>query len=222
MRGECRNHSLSTLAADFISLAGVDSTGFVHSYLSVVLALQGSRASSMSDRRLLNQLFASHARRVRSFFRRRVRDGSEVPDLTQEVFLRLLRVQDLKSISDPHGYLFTVAANLIKERAYIGNARRRESRLPIDEILDTPELAIESAAEDEIDTGTLISQLRTALRELPPRDREVLAMVYEEKLSYREIARRWGVSKTAVEKAVANATVRCRKQMEIEGPLYDK
>ena len=141
---------------------------------------------------------------------------SEAPDLSQEVFLRLLQLRDLDSIRDPQGYLFTVAANLMRERAYSDRRRRLESRLPIQSVLDAPELALESSAEAEIDTAVLVKWLRAALRQLSPRDREVLALVYEERLSYREIARRWGLSKSAVEKAVAAATARCRKHMRVD------
>ena len=132
------------------------------------------------------------------------------------MFLRLLRLQNLDSIHDPQGYLFAVAANLVKERAYSQARQRSESWWPIESVLDSPALALEPTAESEIDASFLLERLRAALRELSPRDREVLSMVYEDRLSYREIARRMGLSKSAIEKAVANATARCRKRMRIE------
>jgi RNA polymerase sigma factor (sigma-70 family) len=164
--------------------------------------------------RLLHELFAIHARQVRGFFRRRIGERGDATDLTQEVFLRLLRLQDLGSIDDPQRYIFTVASNLLKERSHGRKRSDLAPRVPIEDVLNAPELSVELPTEQDIDTEKLVAHLREVLRTLPVRDREVLALVYVEKLSYREIARRWGISKTAVEKAVTRATVRCRLQME--------
>jgi len=39
----------------------------------------------------------------------RVRNIADVPDITQEVYLRMLRVPNVESIRSPEAYLFTVA-----------------------------------------------------------------------------------------------------------------
>lgn len=173
----------------------------------------------MSDLKLMHQLFAAHAKQVRGFFRRRVAERNDVPDLSQEVFLRLLRLQNLDSIEDPQRYLFTVASNLLYERAHSQAQRARPTRVPIEEVLDAPELAAEMSADQELDTEKQVLQLRRILQSLPAREREALVLVYEERQSYREIARRWGVSRTAVEKVVSRATARCRQYMNAAGAL---
>ena len=173
----------------------------------------------MSDYKVLHQLFTTHARQVRGFFRRRIAERSEVPDLSQEVFMRLLRLQNLASIEDPQRYLFTVASNLLKERSHSLEQRARPARIPIEDVLDAPELATDMATDHELDVERQIQQLRQILPLLPPREREVLTLVYEQRKSYREIARRWGVSRTAVEKTVARATAHCRKQMDAMGAI---
>ncbi|MBL8265985.1 RNA polymerase sigma factor [Steroidobacter sp.] len=169
----------------------------------------------MSEHKLLHQLFTARARQVTSFFRRRIVQQTDAPDLSQEVFLRLLRLQDLSSIADPQGYLFTVADNLLRERAHAKGWQGQALRVPLEDSLNAPELSVEAHTEREIDTERLVVRLREALSTLSARDREVLKLVYEENLSYREIARRWGVTKSAVEKAVARATLHCRQQMDV-------
>src|SRR5262245_42553709 len=52
------------------------------------------------------------------FFQRRIRPDSDIDDLIQEVFARLARRGDLGEIAHIEGYLFEVAANLIRERAH--------------------------------------------------------------------------------------------------------
>ena len=45
----------------------------------------------------------------------RLRNVHDVPDLAQEVFLRLLRVERHETIRNPEAYLFTVASHVIHQ-----------------------------------------------------------------------------------------------------------
>ena len=58
---------------------------------------------------LIEGLVASHGDQLRRFLLSRVRNIADVPDITQEVYLRMLRVSDVESIRSPEAYLFTVA-----------------------------------------------------------------------------------------------------------------
>jgi len=169
----------------------------------------------MSDQKQLAQLFAAHAKQVQRFFQRRL-GRADAQDLNQEVFLRLLRLKDLESIADPQGYLFTVAANLLRERTHSATYRRLQARLPIEAVLEAPELAVESSAEGELDRDFLLHRLQTAVDQLLPQDRQILTLIYKERLTYREIAQRLQMSKSAVEHAVGRAIGRCRKLMDLE------
>jgi len=171
----------------------------------------------MAENHKLQQLFSAHVRQVQGFFRRRVLRRDEVSDLSQEVFLRLLRVEDLECIDDPQRYLFTVAGNLLKERAHSQRRRGESVSVPIEDVLNAPELSVEPQEDRELDVQRQVQQLRQILGGLAEREREALRLVYEERLSYREIARQWGVSRSMVEKVVARATARCRKQMDSLG-----
>jgi len=61
----------------------------------------------------LDRLLAERGERLRSFLRRRARPGTEIADLSQEIYLRLLRVPEPEAIANPEAYLFTVAGNLL-------------------------------------------------------------------------------------------------------------
>ena len=52
----------------------------------------------MSQRSLIQRLFADHAAALQVFFRRRIRERRDAMDLTQEVYLRLLRAAEAKPI----------------------------------------------------------------------------------------------------------------------------
>jgi RNA polymerase sigma-70 factor (ECF subfamily) len=173
----------------------------------------------MSDRKLLQQLFTAHAGQVVDFLRRRLSHKADAEDISQDVFLRMLRVEDLSGIRDPQGYLFTVANNLRRERRYTAGWDRDRVRVSLEKAMESePELEVQLTADLDIDREGQLHQLERAVQQLSERDRAILTMRYGEGLSFREIARRLGwASKSAVERALAVAVAHCReclKQME--------
>ena len=169
----------------------------------------------MADRNRIQQLFTSHAGQVRDFLRRRLARASDAQDISQEVFLRMMRVEDLSSIRDPQGYLFTVANNLRREQFHTDGLARRRTQVPLEMALEEPELEVHLTAAADMDQDTQLRQLDRAVRNLSDRDRTVLSLRYVENLSYRDIAQRLGwSSKTAVERALAGALARCREQFD--------
>jgi RNA polymerase sigma-70 factor (ECF subfamily) len=78
----------------------------------------------MSRRQLILELWNDRRAAVRGFFRRRPSSRQDAGDLTQEVYLRVLRAADERDIQDPEACLFTVARNLLVEHAV---AERRNS-----------------------------------------------------------------------------------------------
>jgi RNA polymerase sigma factor (sigma-70 family) len=59
------------------------------------------------------------------FFLRRLKDRSQAEDLTQEVFLKVIRASESEAIENAEKYVFTAAANLLHDH------RRRILRNPI-------------------------------------------------------------------------------------------
>jgi RNA polymerase sigma-70 factor (ECF subfamily) len=70
-----------------------------------------------SKHTLVERLFAEHGGALRAFPSRRVRKLPDVAELAQEVYLRMLRLEDSSVIENPEAYLFTVASNLAKEHS---------------------------------------------------------------------------------------------------------
>jgi len=76
----------------------------------------------------------------RSYGRRLRNAAADTPDLMQEVYLRLLRVDDQDAIRNPQAYLFTVASHVLHQHAL------RQSSSPDSEALDRsapPEEAVQ-------------------------------------------------------------------------------
>src|SRR5687767_659277 len=94
-------------------------------------------------------IFAKHQTLLTRFFRRRVSHTWDAQDLTQEVYLRLLRADERELIRNPEGYLRTVANNLLREYAVL----RKGVSVPYDalEAEATPTLVDELVLEEHVD-----------------------------------------------------------------------
>ena len=164
---------------------------------------------------LVERLFAQHATGLQTFFRRRIRVIPDVPDLAQEVYLRMLRVSDSDTIRNPEMYLYAVANNLVKEHAVL--ERRRATWDDIDDSAIQEQLAELPQFDGEIDTDLRTQRLREVLSQLSPKCRAAVLLQYGDDLSYAEIAKRLGVSTHMVKKYLAQALLHCRRRMQSLG-----
>lgn len=160
----------------------------------------------------LQRLLEHRGEHLRSFLRRRTRDPQEVADLAQEVYLRLLRVPDATTIANPEAYLFTVAANLVRERAVL--ARRGARSVPHDDPSVEGELAWDAGLEGAADGERRTERLHAALAELSPKCRAAVVLQYRDGLSYEEIGARLGVSGNMVKKYLRQGLAHCRRRLQ--------
>jgi RNA polymerase sigma factor (sigma-70 family) len=163
----------------------------------------------------VEKLFSEYEIALQAFFRRRVRTPQEVPDLAQEVYLRLLRVSDVDAVRDPEAYLFTIAANLIKERAVF--VRRQGLSVEISDSF-ADELVAETRSPDlDMDHAVCERRLTTVLAELSPKCRAAVVLQYRDGLTYAQIGVRLKVSSNMVKKYLSYALAHCRRRMRTWG-----
>jgi RNA polymerase sigma-70 factor, ECF subfamily len=123
-------------------------------------------------------------------------DGDVAEDIAQEAFVRLLR-QELPE-QEVRPWLFTVAMNLVRDRAR--KAERRQRLL-----MTAPSLVTRPPLPDEnLERAERITAVRTVLERIPERDRQLLLM-REEGFRYDEIARVIGVAPASVGTLIARA-----------------
>jgi RNA polymerase sigma factor (sigma-70 family) len=155
------------------------------------------------------EMAARYGRRLRQFLSVRLRNVHDVPDIAQEVFLRLLRVERQDAIRNPEAYLFTVASHVMQQHTL------RKSSEPVfvditDAIDELPVAAGEDPA-DKTDTAARIELLSRALAKLPPRVAAALVMHRVGGFTVQEIADELGVSRESVKKYLIRAAQHCRK-----------
>jgi RNA polymerase sigma factor (sigma-70 family) len=167
-------------------------------------------------RGFVERLFAEHRSALQAYFYRRIRTKSDAPDLAQEVYVRLLRMNDSEAIRNPQLYLYTVASNLVKEHAV------REQRLATSEFTETgvqERIGELPSLDSQLEATQLVEHLGTVLEQLPTRWRNALILQYRYGLTYQEIADRLGVSSNMVKKYLAQGLGRCRCGMEKMGMM---
>jgi RNA polymerase sigma-70 factor (ECF subfamily) len=144
---------------------------------------------------------------LNAYFRRRLPSAAEVEDFTQEVFLRLTRHRENMTFQNVEALVFTIAANLLRDRA-----RREATRGP-------PALSVEqdqmTAADPNLVEGIDAERVLlakndlnlalVALSELGERTRDVFVLQRLEGLQNKEVARELGISVSAVEKHMVRA-----------------
>ena len=134
------------------------------------------------------------------FFQKRIRPEWEVEDLVQEVFVRLARRGDLADVVQVEGYIFQVAANLIRERA-----RELEKQKISFEQVETENIQEDFSPERILIGRESVAEVYAALHELPQRTRMAFILHRFEDLIHAEIAIRLGVSVSTVEKEIMRA-----------------
>jgi RNA polymerase sigma-70 factor (ECF subfamily) len=161
-------------------------------------------------------LAATHGSQLVRFFVSRLRDATEAHDLAQEVFLRLLRLERPDLVRQPEAYLFTVAANIVRETALKRSARPLQVTLEDtpNEQLNNADFFTANSPEESAQQQTRILELERTLATLSPKARAALIWHRRDGITYDEIGARLGVSRNMVKKYIAKALAECRKFRE--------
>ena len=143
----------------------------------------------------LGAWMAQYGPGLRRFFRRRV-GPAEAEDMVQDVFLAMSARQG-DPVDNVEGYLFRIATNLIARRQ-----GREAGRPAIEAMLESPE---DFSPERILMSKQDAARVLAAIRNLPPRTREAFIFHRFEEMTYPEIARRLGISVSAVKQLIGRA-----------------
>jgi RNA polymerase sigma-70 factor (ECF subfamily) len=151
---------------------------------------------------------ARYGGRLKRFLKLNLSNASDVPDLAQEIFLRLLRVPNPQDIRSPEAYLFTIASHVVQQHGQ-KQANVPES-LDLMESLGSLPIVSEDDPTDQVAFMQRLSSLQSLLNQLPPRVAMALIMHRLVGHSIADIARELGVAEVTVKKYLARALVHCR------------
>jgi RNA polymerase sigma factor (sigma-70 family) len=158
------------------------------------------------------QISHAYRRPLMTYFLRHTGNHAEAEDLTQEALLRALRAGAGEAIETPDGFVFTIASNLLRDRARRRITRRVDRHVSLypqgdgEAAAEPMQLIAEDLPADRVLMGKeKLRRTLDALAELPDRTREIFVLFRVERLRQTEIAARLGISVSAVEKHVVRA-----------------
>lgn len=158
-------------------------------------------------------LEATYGGQLRRFLSARLRNAADMPDLVQEIFLRLLRIKDHEAIRNPQAYLFTVAMHVLHQHTLQGSARAHAmDPLDLANQLQLPQIAPDPA--EELELTEQLERIGRGLQAFSPRAYAVLIMYRCEGMTLMEIGERLGVSHVMARKYLKRAIAYCDEQLK--------
>lgn len=171
-------------------------------YPGETLMVRPKKQQTMEDQRLAT-LVSTYRPAIFRYLSRRVRPPSDIEDATQEVFARMLRRAQGEPVANVEGYLFQIAANLVRERGRSAAIRGQAGAIEVDpSFLGEAEVP---SPERILEGREAYQRLIEAIQELPERTRTVFMLNRFDDMTAPEIARRLGMPLSTVEKAMMRA-----------------
>ncbi len=168
--------------------------------------------------RFVADLATRHGQRLRRFLAARLRNAADIPDLAQEVFLRILRIDRQDKIRSPEAYLLTVAGHVLHQHAL--NAQAIPEPMDMTEALLDTHMAEEADPVTQVHVERRLEALDRALARLSLKTRTAFLLQRRDGCTLDEIATRMGISRAMVKKHLAKAVLQCNRQ--IQGRIQDE
>ncbi len=165
-----------------------------------------------SDRERITELFALHSTAVRQYAGRRVSPGVDPDDVVAEVFaVAWRRLDQVPQGPEALPYLFAIGRRVV---ANAERSARRRHRLA---------QAVEAAVPpgDDGPGDGRAEQVRQAMAQLRPKDREALTLVVRDGLSHAEAAQVLDCSTGALSVRLSRARARLRALLTDLSPAAD-
>jgi len=165
--------------------------------------------SGNSRRSFVTEIAIRHGRQVRRYLAARLANKGDVADLSQEVFLRLLRVESHDKIRNPEAYFFTIASHVL----YQETLNRATTPEPIDMTDPAADSRLVSDGDPaaQLDLQRRMQDIDRVLGQLAPNAQASLLLHCRDGWTLEEIGTRLGVSRSMVKKHIAKAVLHCQQ-----------
>lgn len=174
-------------------------------------------AAAAGDTGALEQMWLRYQRLVRSVIHRALGPDGEAEDLTQEVFLALLRgAKNIREAAALRGYLRGSALRIAAQELRRRRRLRGREELSASGVL--PEA--EAPARDAVEREALAALLRV-FSKLKPRQREAFLLRSLHRLGWQEIAAELSISESTAKRDVVSVRVALRRSLPREPALID-
>ncbi len=165
---------------------------------------------SVCEEPIFNEIYRTQAESLRNYLYYKFGDMSRAEDIAQDSFLKLWSKCNEIIYETAIHFLYRIARNLV-----IDSIRSKKVALRFEKSALVP-------MQDNEDpyfhfrTKEFRLKIETAISDLPSKQREAFLLNRIDKLTYKEIAIRLGVSETAIEKRIAKALVKLKTITELK------
>jgi len=147
-----------------------------------------------------------HEPALRNFLRRKYPGLSEVDDVVQESYIKLIFARELGRITSVKGFLFAVAHN---SAISLFRKKRRISEIPVNEIKEPGVLEDNANVVGEVCSREHLAIVTEAIGQLPARCRRIVALRLLQGMEYPDIAEELGISEQTARVQLARGVKRC-------------
>jgi RNA polymerase sigma factor (sigma-70 family) len=156
----------------------------------------------------------AHEPALRSYLQSHFPSLSEIDDVVQESYRRLIRTMQEREVGYPKAYLFATARNAALDLF------RKKRMISIEEIPHSEQMAVledRPGVAESVNHDQELQLLAEAIEDLPKRCRQVLKLRKIYGLSHEEIAQQLGISKATVATQIHLGVRRCGEFLEARG-----
>jgi RNA polymerase sigma-70 factor (ECF subfamily) len=146
---------------------------------------------------LLSILFDRYHIRIYNFFNKMVQNKMVSEDLTQDVFIKVMKYRTSYKNGNFAAWIYTIARNIFS--THYQKVKKERSNLIDDDKLDSNETLVSESNQEELD------HLQKALLKLSNSDRELIVMHRFQEIKYEQIAQIIGSTENAVKVKVHRA-----------------
>jgi RNA polymerase sigma-70 factor (ECF subfamily) len=164
-------------------------------------------------------LVAAHRPYVVRIARHLVGEPATAEDIAQDAFVRLQgALPGFRGESALRTWLYRVTLNLCRD--HMRRQSRRRGDITLDDLHDSPKLALGAGADPRVDAHRAVDAerarhtIRAAIDRLPEEQREAVVLRYVEELSYAEIARLTHTPQGTIASRVFRALERLGRELE--------
>jgi RNA polymerase sigma factor (sigma-70 family) len=155
-----------------------------------------------------------HEGKLRAWLGRRFALESEMDDVIQDSYVKVLAAHDRGELQHPKAFLFSVARNTVLD---LMRRRKVSQVVSYSEIVRSAVLDERPGVVDLVSLQQELGLLRQAIDSLPERCAQVFVLRKIQGLSQKEIAAQLDISENTVETLVAKGARRCHEFMHRHG-----
>lgn len=138
--------------------------------------------------------------------------SADINDLSQEVYLRLLRIPKPELVVNPQSYLYRVALNVAEEWRQRAAQRLNHSS---EELYG---LVAQENIEDDARRKEREKLIQRSLASLSQADRTAVILHIRDGMTYEEVGVHMGVARRAVKRYIANGYAVLRERLHVLDP----